>query len=98
MHVFHGGTLTDTRFRDKILDQYVNPYTAAIGNDLILMGDNVRFHRALLVKDYFEGHGFERMEWPVQYSDLNPIEIVWDYLVRYFAALSPFPKFLHDLE
>ncbi|GFU55402.1 transposable element Tcb2 transposase [Trichonephila clavipes] len=42
LHVFHGGTVTGLRYRDEILDPYVRPYAAAIGNDFILMDDNER--------------------------------------------------------
>ncbi|GFW34205.1 transposable element Tcb2 transposase [Trichonephila clavipes] len=64
LHVFHGGTVTGLRYRDEILDPYVRPYAAAIGNDFILMDDNARPHRARIVEEYLEDHGLERMEWP----------------------------------
>ncbi|GFW76511.1 transposable element Tcb2 transposase [Trichonephila clavipes] len=64
LHVFHGGTVTGLRYRDEILDSYVRPYAAAIGNDFILMDDNARPHRARIVEEYLEDHGLERMEWP----------------------------------
>ncbi|GFW90266.1 transposable element Tcb2 transposase [Trichonephila clavipes] len=63
LHVFHGGTVTGLRYRDEILDPYVRPYAAAIGNDFILMDDNARPHRARIVEEYLEDHGLERMEW-----------------------------------
>ncbi|GFX72285.1 transposable element Tcb2 transposase [Trichonephila clavipes] len=44
LHVFHGGTVTGLRYRDEILDPYVRPYAAAIGNVFILMDDNARPH------------------------------------------------------
>ncbi|GFT31110.1 uncharacterized protein TNCV_1276611 [Trichonephila clavipes] len=73
LHVFHGGTVTGLRYRDEILDPYVRPYAAAIGNDFILMDDNARPHRARIVEEYLEDHGLERMEWPARSPDLNPI-------------------------
>ncbi|GFV31838.1 uncharacterized protein TNCV_2105881 [Trichonephila clavipes] len=66
LHVFHGGTVTGLRYRDEILDPYVRPYAAAIGNDFILMDDNARPHRAWIVEEYLEDHGLERMEWPAR--------------------------------
>ncbi|GFV15204.1 transposable element Tcb2 transposase [Trichonephila clavipes] len=74
LHVFHGGTVTGLRYRDDILDPYVRPYAAAIGNDFILMDDNARPHRARIVEEDLEDHGLERMEWPARSPDLNPIE------------------------
>ena len=63
MHVFHGGNLIGVRYRDKMLDAYVRQYAAAIGDDFDLMDDNARPRRAVLVENYLESHGLERMEW-----------------------------------
>ncbi|GFW99065.1 transposable element Tcb2 transposase [Trichonephila clavipes] len=98
LHVFHGGTVTGLRYRDEILDPYVRPYAAAIGNDFILMDDNARPHRARIVEEYLEDHGFERMEWSARSPHLNPIEHLWDYLGREVASLNPPPRSLHELK
>ena len=47
------------RYHDEILDAYVRLHAAAIGNDFILMDDNARPHRAVLVEDYLESQGLE---------------------------------------
>ncbi|GFT78499.1 transposable element Tcb2 transposase [Trichonephila clavipes] len=80
-------------------DPYVRPYSAAIGNDFILMDDNARPHRSSDCWGVSGGdHGLERMEWPARSPDLYPIEHLWDYLGRAVAALNPPPRSLHELK
>lgn len=39
----------------------------------------------MLLEDYFEDHGLERIELPDPLKDLNPIEHIWVYVMRYVA-------------
>lgn len=43
-NVFHWETLTNVRYRDEILYQYIRSYFVAIGHDFILMIYNARTH------------------------------------------------------
>ncbi|GFX55255.1 transposable element Tcb2 transposase [Trichonephila clavipes] len=98
LHVFHGGTLIDVRYRDEILDPCVHQYASTIGIDFSLMDDNARPYRNVIVEEYLEGLGLERIEWPAQSPDLNQIENHFDYLGIQVAALSPPPRSLGELE
>lgn len=97
LHVFHVRTLIGVRYRDKVLDPYARPYAGAIGNDFVLMDDNARNHRTVVVKVYLEGHGLERMKWLSHSPDLNPIIQFWNNLGRQ-VVLSPPPRSLDELE
>ncbi|GBL72867.1 hypothetical protein AVEN_128063-1 [Araneus ventricosus] len=64
------------------------PYVDDTGEEFILMGDNARPQRAKLVEEYLEDQGLERMDWPTQSLDLNPIKRLRDYLGSQVAASS----------
>ncbi|GBM21751.1 hypothetical protein AVEN_118279-1 [Araneus ventricosus] len=89
LHVFERGTVTGVRYRDKILEPYVRLFRGAVGPEFILMDDNTRQHRALLVDEFLESGDIRRMDWSVRSPDLNPIEYVWDALGRASATRNP---------
>ncbi|GFU33251.1 transposable element Tcb2 transposase [Trichonephila clavipes] len=76
LYIIRDGPLTPRRYRDEILRPIVVPYTAAIGDDLILTDENCRSPRANLVEDLLFEEGIVRMEWPACFPDMNPIEHV----------------------
>ncbi|GBM20273.1 hypothetical protein AVEN_216685-1 [Araneus ventricosus] len=86
LHVFERGTVTGVRYRDEILKPYVRLFRGAVGLEFILMDDNARPHRALLVDEFLESEDIRRMDWPAISPDLNPIEHVWDALGRAIAT------------
>ncbi|GBM55183.1 Transposable element Tc1 transposase [Araneus ventricosus] len=98
LHVFERGTVTGVRYRDEILEPYVRLFRGAVGPGFILMDDNARPHRALLVDEFLESEDIRRMNWPARYPDLNPIEHVWDALERAIATHNPLPRTIQEMK
>ncbi|GBM65376.1 hypothetical protein AVEN_98199-1 [Araneus ventricosus] len=92
LHVFERGTVTGVRYRDEILEPYVRLFRGAVGSEFILMDDNVRPHRALLVDEFLESEDIRRMDFPARSPDFNPAEHVWDALGSAIATLLREPS------
>ncbi|GFW53270.1 histone-lysine N-methyltransferase SETMAR [Trichonephila clavipes] len=75
LHVFERGSLTGVRYWDEVLEPYVRLFRGACDPDFILMDDNVRPHRALLVDEFLESEDIHRMDWPPRSLDLNPYRV-----------------------
>ncbi|GBM52115.1 Transposable element Tcb2 transposase [Araneus ventricosus] len=89
LHVIKRGTVTGVSYRDEILEPYVRFFRGAVGPEFILMEDNGRSHRALLVDEFLESEDILRMDWPARSPDFNPIEQVWDSLGWAIATRNP---------
>ncbi|GBN75652.1 hypothetical protein AVEN_90780-1 [Araneus ventricosus] len=62
LHVFERGIVTGVRYRDEILQPYVRLFRGAVGPEFILIDDNARPHRALLVDEFLESEDIHRMD------------------------------------
>ena len=75
------GKLNQTNYH-SILHHHVIPWL--VGQGFVLMQDNDPKHTCKLYQRYIkskeEQHILQLMSWPVQYTDLNPIDLMWDGL------------------
>ncbi|KFM69674.1 Transposable element Tcb2 transposase, partial [Stegodyphus mimosarum] len=95
LHFFDTGSVTGQRYRDEVLEPL---FRGAVGPDFIFMDDNAPCHRSVLVDDFLETENIQRMSWPANSPDLNPIELVWDMLGRQIVALSHPPSSVTELK
>ncbi|GFU96953.1 DDE_3 domain-containing protein [Trichonephila clavipes] len=54
LHIFEKGSVIRVRYGDEVLEPYVRVFSVACGSEFILMDDNAKPHRALLVDEFLE--------------------------------------------
>ncbi|GFY25389.1 transposable element Tcb2 transposase [Trichonephila clavipes] len=72
LHVFERGSVTGVSYRDEVLVPYVHLLSGTCGHEFILIDDQTRPHRALLVDEFLESEDIRRMGWLARSPDLNP--------------------------
>ncbi|GFV67213.1 transposable element Tc3 transposase [Trichonephila clavipes] len=98
LHFLDTGSVTAQRYRDEVLEPYVCLFRGAVGPDFIFMDANAPCHREVLIDDFLETENIQRMSWPANSPNLNPIEHVWDMFERQIAALSHLPSSVTELK
>ncbi|GFU42073.1 transposable element Tc3 transposase [Trichonephila clavipes] len=95
---FDTGSVTAQRYTNEVPEPYVRLLRGAVGPDFIFMNDNASCHQAVLIDDFLETENTQRMSWPANSSDLNPIKHVWDMLGRQIVDLSHPPNSVTELK
>ncbi|KAK7109840.1 hypothetical protein V1264_013818 [Littorina saxatilis] len=91
------GNLTGIRYQNEILQPLVVPALQAIGPRAILQDDNAHPHRSAAVNTFIQQVRVNRMLWPANSPDLNPIGHMWDELCLRVQQHHPPPANLGQL-
>ena len=68
------GNFNSQRYINEILRPLVLPFLQQIGPNAVFQDDNAWSHRGRIVNDFVRTNNINRMDWPANSPDLNPIE------------------------
>ena len=85
------GTLNRWKYRDQILTPVVLPWKDT-HPEMIFMQDNAPVHTAYVCRDWFRNNQVDKLDWPPNSPDLNPIENLWQQLKEEVGSMNQFGK------
>uniref|UniRef100_A0A671VKC8 HTH cro/C1-type domain-containing protein n=1 Tax=Sparus aurata TaxID=8175 RepID=A0A671VKC8_SPAAU len=94
---FVNGTVTSPYYLDNIINPVIVPLYEQHRPNFIFMDDNAPAHRGHIIRERLLETGVPQIEWPALSPDLNPIENLWDQLIRRVEARNSVPQNLNDL-
>lgn len=91
------GNLNGQMYAENIIRAIIYPLRDEMGEHFIFMDDNARPHRTQRVQQVLNEGNIERLDWPANSPDMNPIEHVWDYVQRRIHQRDNPPITLEEL-
>ena len=91
------GNLNGVRYRDKILQQQVEPFMQNHPEVEMFQHANTRPHTARVCTVFLADAGIDVMDWPAKSPDINPVENVWALLSDKAKKRDNPPRNLEEL-
>ena len=77
---FIARNLNSQQYVDEVMRPMALPFLRQIGQGAVFQDDNARPHCGHIVNDFLRVNNINRMDWPANLPDLDPIENLWDEL------------------
>lgn len=89
------GNLNNVQYRDILNEHLISSVENIFGDreyPFVFQDDNATPHRARAVQDWMFQQGINRMDWPAQSPDANPIENIWNDIGKAITKERPFTR------